>query len=266
MNFGENMNKIFLVLVFVLQLQVAQAQRLTMQQIESDDQADSAEPARPQMENIRQDNTPHSESLKATLTRLCESASREDLDSYCSFFDNPSPKSRKSTALTFAEHDVSMNLLDCHVISSTDSEAEVVVKYTITFSRNTTIYLSVVNFKKVGNNWKIVSEKITKQFAANEMAGTGRIFVNNPPQQHFPDIDDEESRPKAVDPNCPTGNCGKNKIPMGIAQPALDFDLGAGGCNTGRCQPRNDCASGRCLMPRAQRQNSPDVFPEIEDF
>lgn len=266
MNFGENMNKIFFVLVFVLQLQVAQAQRLTMQQIDADDQADSAEPTRPQMENIRQDNTTHSESLKATLTRLCESASREDLDSYCSFFDNPSPKSRKSTALTFAEHDVSMNLLDCHVVTSTESEAEVVVKYTMTFSRNTTIYLSVVNLKKFGDNWKIVSEKITKQFAANEMAGTGRIFVNNP-VQHFPDIDDEdsESRPKAVDPNCPTGNCGKNKIPMGIAQPALDFDLGAGGCNTGRCQPRNDCAFGRCPTPQRQN-NSPAVFPELEDF
>lgn len=264
MNFGENMNKIFIVLIIATQTQIVFAQRLTMQQFDSSEAETETERSRPQMENIRQDNTVHSESLKATLNKLCESVSREDLDSYCSFFDNPSPKSRKSTALAFAEHDVSMNLLDCHVVSSTDSEAEVVVKYTMTFSRNTTIYLSVVNLKKVANNWKIISEKITKQFAANETTGAGRIFVNNP-AQHFPDIDDEgsESRPK-VDPNCPTGNCGKNKIPMGIAQPTLDFDLGAGGCNAGRCQPRNDCASGRCPMP--QRQNMPSVFPELEDF
>lgn len=264
------MNKLFFVLILLLQTQFAFAQRLTMQQLEEEEKSE-APPSRVQMTDIRQDNAPQNESLKALLSRLCESASREDLDAYFSFFENPNSKNRKNTALIFAEHDVSMNLLDCHVVSTTDKEAEVVVKYTMTFSRNTTIYLSVINLKKVGNDWKIVNEKIQKQFAIDTMVNTGRVLVNNnPAPAHFPDLDEEDSaaaRPQ-VQANCPTGNCGKNKIPMGIAQGALDFDLGAGGCATGRCPPQqNNCASGRCGVPQLpQRQNLPAVFPELEDF
>lgn len=264
--------KNLILVVAILQTQIAYAQRLQMQQMSASESAEAEESesseSRPQMTELRQDNSHGNESLKTFLTKLCEAASREDLDSYCSFFESSSPKSRKSAALAFAEHDVSMILLDSQVVSNTGTEAEVVVKYTLTFSRNTTIYLSVVNLKKIGNDWKIVNEKITKQFAVN--ATSNQVASNQPRLAvnpvNFPDIDEGKNNPPQAQ-SCPTGNCGKNKIPMGIAQgPSLDFDIGAGGCASGRCAPQqNNCASGNCAAPQP-RPTMPAVFPDLEDF
>ena len=98
------MKKIILCLFVTLQAQFVFAQRLGMMPFEKS--AEEQSESRPQMTNVRQDSTADNESVKAFLSKLCEAASREDLNSYFNCFENPSPKNRKEAALTFAEHDV----------------------------------------------------------------------------------------------------------------------------------------------------------------
>jgi hypothetical protein len=98
---------------------------------------------------------------RACVTAAAEMANEENLEGFLECFATSSQKKlRKEAALVFARHDVSMDLLDAHVIRETPTKGEVAVRYRARLSDSSYDVVSVVAVKREAGYWKISSEKV----------------------------------------------------------------------------------------------------------
>lgn len=98
---------------------------------------------------------------RACVTAAAEMANEENLEGFLECFATSSQKKlRKEAALVFARHDVSMDLLDAHVIRETPTKGEVAVRYRARLSDSSYDVVSVVAVKREAGYWKISSEQV----------------------------------------------------------------------------------------------------------
>ena len=99
--------------------------------------------------------------LKACLNTAAEAAAAEDLDGFADCFTRASKtKIRKQAAPRFVRHDVSMELLDTHVIKLTGNSGQAAVHYRLALSDNQYDVVSLVAMKREQGCWRIHSERI----------------------------------------------------------------------------------------------------------
>jgi len=99
--------------------------------------------------------------VRRCLEATAAAASSEDLNAYIECFDaRLRPQIRKTVGLRFAQFEVGVSIEDCHVISSDETSCDVAVRYTTHLSGRSFDFLSVLTLKRVGDEWKIRTEKI----------------------------------------------------------------------------------------------------------
>lgn len=99
--------------------------------------------------------------IRDCLNSVVEAANSENLESFCDCFTGTKQaKIRKMAAMRFVEHDVTMELLDAHIIKAGKTTAEVAVKYRVVLSDDRFDVVSLVVVKQENGYWRIRSEKI----------------------------------------------------------------------------------------------------------
>lgn len=100
-------------------------------------------------------------SVDNCLTAACEAANSENLDGFLDCFTATTKKKlRKPAAMLFVQHQVTMDLLDSHIIQQTATRTEAAVKYRTKRSEDTYTVVSLVDLKKENGSWKISKERI----------------------------------------------------------------------------------------------------------
>jgi hypothetical protein len=99
--------------------------------------------------------------IQDCLRNAVDAANAEDLDGFVDCFAGTArTKIRKPAALRFVEHDVSMELVDAHVIKAGKTTGEVAVRYRLALSADRFDVISLVAMKQENGYWRIKSEKI----------------------------------------------------------------------------------------------------------
>lgn len=100
-------------------------------------------------------------SVENCLSAVCDATNSENLDGFLDCFTTTTKKKlRKPAALLFVQHDVTMDLLDSHIIEQTGTRSEAAVKYRTKRSEDTYTVVSLVDLKKENGYWKISKERI----------------------------------------------------------------------------------------------------------
>jgi hypothetical protein len=103
----------------------------------------------------------HQTDPRACLTQAAEMASSENLDGFLDCFAMGSQKKlRKEAALLFARHDITMDLIDAHVINESGTKGELAVRYRAKLSDTKYDVVSLVTVRKEKGYWKISTEKV----------------------------------------------------------------------------------------------------------
>jgi hypothetical protein len=103
----------------------------------------------------------HQTDPRACLTQAAEMASSENLDGFLDCFAMGSQKKvRKEAALLFARHDITMDLIDAHVINESGTKGELAVRYRAKLSDTQYDVVSLVAVRKEKGYWKISTEKV----------------------------------------------------------------------------------------------------------
>lgn len=99
--------------------------------------------------------------IRDCLNSVVEAANSENLDGFCDCFTGTKQaKIRKQAVIRFAEHDVTMELLDSHILKAGKTTAEVAVKYRLVLSDDRFDVVSLVAVKQENGYWRISSEEI----------------------------------------------------------------------------------------------------------
>jgi hypothetical protein len=99
--------------------------------------------------------------IRDCLRRAVDAANAEDLDGFADCFaGSAKAKIRKPAALRFVQHDVSMELIDAHIIKAGKTTGEVAVRYRLALSDDRFDVVSLVAVKQEQGYWRINSEKI----------------------------------------------------------------------------------------------------------
>lgn len=99
--------------------------------------------------------------IRDCLRRAVDAANAEDLDGFTDCFaGSAKAKIRKPAALRFVQHDVSMELVDAHIIKAGKTTGEVAVRYRLALSDDRFDVVSLVAMKQEHGYWRINSEKI----------------------------------------------------------------------------------------------------------
>jgi hypothetical protein len=90
----------------------------------------------------------------------------ENLDAFIDCFsERQRPRLRRKAAILFARHVLDLELLDAHVLSRSDSRAELAVKYRATLTDDSFDIVSVLGLVKEGEAWRIAREKVESNTA-----------------------------------------------------------------------------------------------------
>lgn len=99
--------------------------------------------------------------IRDCLTNAVEAANAEDLDGFVDCFAGCiQAKIRKPTAMRFVQHDVSMELVDSHIVKAGKTTGEVAVRYRILLSDDRFDVVSLLAVKQERGSWRINSEII----------------------------------------------------------------------------------------------------------
>jgi len=99
--------------------------------------------------------------IRDCLRNAVDAANAEDLDGFVDCFaGSAKAKIRKPAAIRFVQHDVSMELVDAHVIKSGKTTGEVAVRYRLALSDDRFDVVSIVAMKQEQGYWRIDAEKI----------------------------------------------------------------------------------------------------------
>lgn len=99
--------------------------------------------------------------IRDCLRNAVDAANAEDLDGFVDCFaGSAKAKIRKPAALRFVQHDVSMELVDAHVIKAGKTTGEVAVRYRLALSDDRFDVVSLVAMKQEHGYWRINAEKI----------------------------------------------------------------------------------------------------------
>ena len=103
----------------------------------------------------------HQTDPRACLTQAAEMATSENLDGFLDCFAMGSQKKlRKEAALLFARHDITMDLIDAHVINESGTKGELAVRYRAKLSDTQYDVVSLVTVRREKGYWKISTEKV----------------------------------------------------------------------------------------------------------
>lgn len=99
--------------------------------------------------------------IRDCLRTAIDAANSEDLEGFVGCFAG-SRKARMRTpaAIRFVQHDVSMELVDVHVVKAGTTRGEAAVKYRVVLSNERFDVVSLVALKQENGSWRIDSEKI----------------------------------------------------------------------------------------------------------
>jgi hypothetical protein len=124
----------------------------------SDDSADS--PAR-----IRMDiPDPDEIGVKKCIDTAVNAANDEDLEAFLGCFATPTRAAiRRQMALVFVRHEISVDLIDKHVISHDKNRAELAMSYTTTLSEEIHQVVSLVELRQENDRWLIKGESIVSK-------------------------------------------------------------------------------------------------------
>lgn len=99
--------------------------------------------------------------IRRRLITAVEAANAEDLDGFVDcFVGGVQAKIRTPAAIRFAQHDVSMELVDSHIVKAGKTTGEVAVRYRVILSDDRFDVVSLVEMKQERGYWRINSEKI----------------------------------------------------------------------------------------------------------
>jgi hypothetical protein len=124
----------------------------------SDDSADP--PARIRMTIPDQDEI----GVKKCIDTAVNAANDEDLDAFLGCFATSTRAAiRRQMALVFVRHEISVDLIDKHVISRDKNRAEVAMSYNTTLSEEIHQVVSLVELRQENDRWLIRSESIVSK-------------------------------------------------------------------------------------------------------
>ena len=99
--------------------------------------------------------------IKDCLKVAERAANDEDLDAYTGCFCLRLQKPmRRRIGLLFVQHDITLEIVDSHVLKQTETSGEIAVKYRASLSANTAEIVSFLALTKEDGAWKIGKEKI----------------------------------------------------------------------------------------------------------
>lgn len=99
--------------------------------------------------------------IRDCLRNAVDAAHAEDRDGFVNCFaGGAKAKIRKPAALRFVQHDVSMELVDAHIIKAGKTTGEVAVRYRLVLSEDRFDVVSLVAMKQEHCYWRINAENI----------------------------------------------------------------------------------------------------------
>ncbi|MEI7929404.1 MAG: hypothetical protein WCH40_12705 [Verrucomicrobiales bacterium] len=163
-------------------------------------------------------------------------ANAEDLDAYVECFSERLRKPlRHRIGMLFVKHEISMEILDSHVLESSELSAQVAVKYRARLSGRSYDVVSILGMIKEYDHWRINKETIhsTQRIDSDRTASCGSACGMK--QFQFGGGQAGGNLPLNWDPFNP---------PAHLIDPALEHLRGDIGIMPGR-----GCAAGRCGQP-----------------
>lgn len=99
--------------------------------------------------------------MRDCLKRAAAAVSQEDLDAYISCFtDGQRKQMRRTAALLFVRHTMSLELLDCHLVEQADAHATWVIKYHALLTGVGYDVVSLLHMQKENDTWRISREQV----------------------------------------------------------------------------------------------------------
>ena len=99
--------------------------------------------------------------MRDCVKRATEAASKEDLDTFISYFTESQRQSiRRKAAMLFVRHTVSLELTDCHVVDEAGTHATLAIKYKAVLNDDGFDVVSILHLEKENDVWKIRREQV----------------------------------------------------------------------------------------------------------
>ena len=130
------------------------------------------------------------ELVKSLLARIEDSMDKNNLRDYMACFTKEyASKNKKSSAMMFVEHNLSLDVDNFHIIESNEKEIEFVVKYTTCYSGNDITTIANVLAEKCENGLLVANQQVVSKKNKNENLETNNsnFLVDNRPMDNCPD-------------------------------------------------------------------------------
>ena len=106
-------------------------------------------------------------------------ANEEDLTAYLACFSTPLQRSaRRRVGMLFASHNVSVELVDSHILEESSDSAEVAIKYVLTLSSLSGEFISLIRLKKEESGWRISKETVQSVGATDSRSDSMSLSSN----------------------------------------------------------------------------------------
>jgi hypothetical protein len=167
------------------------------------------------------------------LNSVVQSFNSQDCVAYASHFTEPNrQKRRRDSGIYFASNNSTMSFKESHVLSETESSAEIAVAYSVKDSD----YVSRIFLEKEDGEWRISKELIVKKESPYEMnydlPQTTQTTQTTPRSNPFANTSLPAQQTRQ---NCPGGNCGGPQVPFGSLKACRDYGFDPIPCRNGSC-------------------------------
>ena len=117
--------------------------------------------------------------IRDCVRSAANAANEEDLTAYLACFSTPLQRSaRRRVGMLFASHDVSVELVDSHILDESSDSAEVAVKYVLTLSSLSGEFVSLIRLKKEESGWRISKETVQSVGATDSRSDSMSVSSN----------------------------------------------------------------------------------------
>jgi hypothetical protein len=99
--------------------------------------------------------------IRYPINQIEQMANDQNVDGFLDCYTNSRKKKiQKQTAISFAQHEVEMDVDSIYVVKEGKTNGELIVRYTTTINKIKHKYVSLIQLKKENNYWKISSETV----------------------------------------------------------------------------------------------------------
>ena len=108
------------------------------------------------------------------VAQVIEAANDENLDDFAKgFIPSRQAAIRWEAGLFFVQHELAIELTDCHMLICAEDTAEVAVNYLTTLEQGDVRVISVLILRRTDNDWHIESERVVRRTVVKDGCANG---------------------------------------------------------------------------------------------